>query len=60
MLECIVLQFIMGYNPVTTESKLLYRCEGKKYFQYVESHKKVRGVYSIEADVVVLEENYGL
>lgn len=60
MFECIVGMFILGYNPHTTEVKQLYRCQGEKHFKYLESHKKVYGVYSIELEVIILEERYGL
>ena len=60
MLECLVVQFIMGYNPHTTEIKKLYRCQNEKKFKYLQSGKVVRGVYSIDLNVIILEERYGV
>lgn len=64
MLECVIIQFMLGYNPTTKEDKLLYRCEGEKVFRYLkptrESIDIATGTYSIEGNYIILEENYGL
>ncbi len=64
MIECIIIQFMLGYNPTTGEDKLLYRCRGEKVFKYLEptrsSQKVAKGIYSIEGNYFELDENYGL
>lgn len=64
MVECVIIQFMLGYNPTTQEDKLLYRCEGEKVFKYIEPTRSsqiiANGTYSIEGNYIILEENYGL
>ena len=60
MLECIVSMFIMGYNPHTTELKQLYRCKNESSFRYLDSDKIAYGYYSINDEVTILKEGYGI
>ena len=60
MIECIIVQFIMGYNPHTTEYHQLYRCRNEYSFRYLQTDRRAIGFYSIEDEVIILEEPLGL
>lgn len=63
-MECIVLQFILGYNNITDETRILYRCQGEKVFRYLKPPRPhmdiAKGIYSIESNVIILDEPFGV
>ncbi len=56
MIECIVLQLAIAINIHTTETYIIYRCEGSKKFKYLNRDKPFRGSYDIKSNVFIIKD----